>query len=168
MALFAKENAPDPVVRMPTRRTVDDLEAQLSSEVRRDVQSGAIRRGDTFGSSEKMRKGAELVLASLTAADKDGAAALERSLAEAAAKTEQLKEKIGQLDAAMDQVKRRTAENILELGQTSTELIKEVERHLEHVTSMLHRREEESAQLKQPMVLPALPPATEPSESPHQ
>ena len=147
MAILPKRE----VLPLPSRRTVDELEAQIGSHVR--AQLPAMREQ---GDGAKIERAKELLSNGLGHVHEDGAKKLELAITAATEETARLHAAIDKLDEAMNTLKLKTASNILDLKSKSSQLTAEVEARVQHVASMVRWSDEQEAILKSPP-RPALP-----------
>jgi chromosome segregation ATPase len=141
----------DPVVPMPARQPIEDVEAEIANFARINANEG---RNLGLGGSREMQRAKEILSSGLTAAYKDGAEALEHAIDEANQQRDVLKLKVDELDKQMDTLKREAAEHILELRSKSVEITALVEARVEHLTSMVKWVEEQRATLANPPTPP--------------
>lgn len=135
---------------MPSTKSVEEEFADyVPQDVRREI---TLEEG-----SRKMERMKGLLTEGLTAAYKDGAAALEAAIEESNKAVLEKQDKCRELDKQLDAFKRHAAEQIMQYSQRAKELTAEVEQSIEHLREMTKWSEEQRTLIKNPLRPVALP-----------
>jgi 4-aminobutyrate aminotransferase-like enzyme len=136
------------VVPMPSRKTVDAIEADMEQFV--SAEQPNLRNQVGSGNMERVN---ELVSQSLTHNYESGAKALEAAIKAAEAQSQVLKEQVNQNEQNLDAYKREAAETIMAFQKRSEALTAVVKANNDHLLSMTKAVEEHRSHLQNPAML---------------